>query len=145
MATQRNRLAYAATLVVVIAAGLASRSRWAGYLPAWAATYAGDTLWALSIFLALAIVFPKAGTAALAGAATLTAFSIEVSELYQADWINRIRHTTLGGLVLGYGFKWSDLVCYTTGIAMGVAAESLARLRHTTLPDAAMGRDNRCR
>jgi hypothetical protein len=29
----------------------------------------------------------------------------------------------VGGLVLGYGFLWSDLVCYAVGIGAGVLAE----------------------
>ncbi len=46
------------------------------------------------------------------------AYLIEVSQLYQANWIVAIRNTTLGSLVLGHGFLWSDLVCYTVGIGL---------------------------
>lgn len=35
-----------------------------------------------------------------------------------------IRQTTLGGLVLGFGFICSDLVCYSVGVLLGVVAES---------------------
>jgi hypothetical protein len=38
-------------------------------------------------------------------------------------WIDGIRSTTLDGLVLGFGFLWSDLVCYLVGIAAGVLAD----------------------
>lgn len=31
-------------------------------------------------------------------------FVIEFSQLYHAEWIDQIRDTSLGGLVLGYGF-----------------------------------------
>jgi hypothetical protein len=41
---------------------------------------------------------------------------IEVSQLYHAPWIDSVRHTTLGGLALGYDFDWRDLVCYAIGI-----------------------------
>ena len=51
------------------------------------------------------------------------AFAVEVSQLYHAPWIDSIRHTTLGGLVLGFGFLWTDLACYTVGIFIGVVAE----------------------
>jgi hypothetical protein len=30
-----------------------------------------------------------------------------------------IRRTTLGGLILGYGFLWSDLAAYLLGIMAG--------------------------
>jgi VanZ family protein len=55
------------------------------------------------------------------------AFSIfiELSQLYHAEWIDAIRHTTLGGLILGFGFLWSDVICYTIGAAMGFVCEKL--------------------
>ena len=40
-------------------------------------------------------------------------------------WIDSIRHTTLGGLVLGFGFLWSDLACYAAGVGLGVTIEML--------------------
>ena len=40
--------------------------------------------------------------------------------LYHAPWIDNLRQTTLGGLVLGFGFLWSDIFCYTIGIIIGV-------------------------
>ena len=47
----------------------------------------------------------------------------KIIELYSGDilwaWIDAIRNTTLGGLILGFGFLWSDLVCYTIGIIVG--------------------------
>jgi len=50
--------------------------------------------------------------------ALLFSFSIEFSQFYHAPWIDEIRHTKLGGLVLGYAFKFTDLICYSTGIVM---------------------------
>ena len=55
------------------------------------------------------------------------AFAVEVSQLYHSPWIDGIRSTTLGGLVLGFGFLWSDLVCYLVGIAAGALAELTIR------------------
>jgi hypothetical protein len=51
------------------------------------------------------------------------AFLVEISQLYHAPWIDSIRQTTLGALVLGFGFLWTDLVCYTVGIATGSLTE----------------------
>ena len=134
MQKERNRVAYAAIIAIVIVAGLGSRSRWATHLPAFVATYAGDTLWALMIYLGLGFTFPRAQVRSLSIAAMFISFAIEVSELYQADWINRIRNTTLGGLVLGFGFKWSDLVCYTTGILIGAQGDRWFRIRADDAP-----------
>lgn len=43
---------------------------------------------------------------------------IEASQLYQTDWINSIRGTVLGRLVLGQGFLWSDILAYIMGILL---------------------------
>jgi hypothetical protein len=51
------------------------------------------------------------------------AFLVEISQLYHAPWIDSIRQTTLGALVLGFGFLWTDLVCYSVGIATGSLAK----------------------
>jgi Protein of unknown function (DUF2809) len=39
----------------------------------------------------------------------------EVSQLWHTPWLDAIRHTTVGRLMLGLGFLWSDLVCYAVG------------------------------
>ena len=52
--------------------------------------------------------------------------AIELSQLYHAHWIDSIRHTTLGGLILGFGFLWSDLACYAVGVGIGVIVEWIA-------------------
>ena len=64
-------------------------------------------------------------------AALALAFSvlIELSQLYHAPWIDGIRQTTLGGLVLGFGFLWSDLACYTAGVACALVIDNLLAQR----------------
>ncbi|MDP6525268.1 MAG: DUF2809 domain-containing protein [Kiritimatiellia bacterium] len=126
MINRRNRLVYAGVIVAVIIVGLASRSPLATYMPVLFATYAGDTLWALTVFLCLGFVLPRARMAIVASVAILIAFGVEISQLYQAEWMNRIRNTSIGALALGSGFKWSDFVCYTFGCIIGVAGELLA-------------------
>ncbi len=120
---QRSRPRYVAAIAVTIAAGLLSRSSAAEYLPEFVGTYAGDTLWALAIFLTLGLFFPKARTVQLAIAAALISYSVELSQLYQAPWINAIRDTVPGALLLGFGFQWSDLICYSLGVLLGAAGE----------------------
>lgn len=86
----------------------------------------GDTLWALMVFWGIGFLFVKMSTGKVMAAALLLSYAIEFSQLYQADWINALRHTTLGGLVLGFGFLWSDLVCYTVGVLAGGLMEYTA-------------------
>jgi Protein of unknown function (DUF2809) len=80
--------------------------------------YAGDALWAGMIYFGFRFLLPKAPFKTSVIYALFFSYGIEISQLYQADWINAIRHTKLGGLVLGFGFLWSDLLMYTIGISL---------------------------
>jgi hypothetical protein len=79
------------------------------------------------VFVVLGILAPRWSTARLARIALSLSVAIEVSQLYHAPWIDAIRRTLPGGLVLGYGFLWSDLVCYAAGVALGAGVEAAAR------------------
>jgi hypothetical protein len=106
-------------ILLVIAAGLASRSSAADYLPSFVGEYAGDTLWALTVYLVLGFVFPGIRRSVAVALTIAISFGVEFSQLYQAEWINTIRETRIGALALGAGFLWSDLVCYTAGYTVG--------------------------
>jgi len=120
----RHRILYGALVVIVILLGLGSR-QYRQLLPGWVGLYAGDALWALMVFLGTGFLFTKWTTSKVAGIALLFAYGIEVSQLYHAPWIDAVRSTKLGGLVLGYGFLWSDLGDYLLGIALGMIGEIL--------------------
>ncbi|HDR7896107.1 DUF2809 domain-containing protein [Bacillus pacificus] len=122
MNMKRNRLLYATFTILVIILGLSSR-KFAFALPALLNNYLGDALWALMIFIGFGFLFPKIEMKKLALISLMFCYGIEVSQLYHAEWIDSIRATTLGGLVLGYGFLWSDLVAYTIGVGIGFLFE----------------------
>ncbi|MGE7863529.1 DUF2809 domain-containing protein [Bacillus mobilis] len=126
MKTKRNRLLYALFTIVVIMLGLSSR-KLAFALPHLLNEYLGDALWALMVFTGFGFLFPKIETKKLAFISLLFCYGIELSQLYHAEWIDNIRATTLGGLVLGYGFLWSDLVAYTIGVGVGFLFELILR------------------
>ena len=129
----RARLPFAIAALVVIAFGLFSRSPAAP--PGLFATYGGDVLWATLVYLLFRSLYPPLAIWRAALYAALFALAIEVSQLYHAPWIDAIRQTWLGGLVLGFSFLWSDLACYSVGILLGVVGESLfcLALRRATL------------
>ena len=118
----RTRFFYIIAAVVVVFAGLAS-PRHPRQLPAFIAEFAGDTLWALMLFLLVSTLLAGRPIVARAAISLALAFLVEISQLYHAPWIDSIRQTTLGGLALGFGFVWTDLVCYSVGIAIGALAE----------------------
>ncbi len=119
---KRNRKIYAPLMLIVIGLGLASR-KYGAYLPSWLADYAGDTLWALLIFLMIGFLLPTHSTRKVAIFALAFAFFIELTQLYHAPWLDSIRQYRLAALILGYDFLWSDLLCYSVGIAIGFFTE----------------------
>ncbi|MPQ44666.1 DUF2809 domain-containing protein [Clostridium tarantellae] len=119
---KRNRILYFILVILVMILGIASR-KFGIYLPGFLRAYAGDTLWALMVFLGFAFLFKDKPILQIAIFAIIFSYGIEISQLYKGDWIEDLRNTTLGGLILGYGFLWSDLICYTMGILIGVIGE----------------------
>ncbi|MDB5014157.1 MAG: hypothetical protein JWQ25_2359 [Daejeonella sp.] len=107
-----------------MALGYTSR-KLAYQLPDFINIYLGDALWALMVYLMMGFVFKKSSIVKVALLATIFCYGIEISQLYHAPWIDAIRHTTFGGLVLGFGFLWSDILAYTLGIIFGVLNEWL--------------------
>ncbi|HUV85073.1 MAG TPA: DUF2809 domain-containing protein [Methanosarcinales archaeon] len=118
----RNRVLQAFYIIIVIILGLASR-RYGELLPAWLAAYSGDVLWGLVVYFIVGFLLPKQKIRYVALTAIVFSTLIEISQFYHAPWIDAIRSNRLGGLILGYGFLWSDIVCYAFGITVGVAIE----------------------
>ena len=129
---RRSRAVYAALTAATIVLGLASR-RFGPVLPDEVRLYAGDALWAAVVYFAAAVIWPHARTIQLAIGALVFSFVIELSQLYHAPWIDGVRRTRAGALVLGFGFLWSDLVCYMAGIGAAALADVLVSGRRRTL------------
>jgi glycopeptide antibiotics resistance protein len=119
---KRNRFLYILLIILTVACGLASR-HYSSSLPLWVKLYAGDALWALMVFFLCGFVFRNKSTRWIAVASLLFSFSIEFSQLYHAPWIDAIRNTRIGALILGFGFLWSDLISYSVGISLGILVE----------------------
>jgi hypothetical protein len=121
MSDVRTRLRFGIAAFGVIVAGLASR-RYPWLFPVVVGKYPGDALWALMVFCIWGFAMPACSTGRLAAYALLTCYVDEFSQLYQAPWINVIRSTVLGHLILGSTFSWFDMLAYTVGVGVGVAA-----------------------
>jgi hypothetical protein len=115
-------------LALVLGAGLLWRS---SYLPLspFLSKYGGDALWALAIFLGAGLCFRHATTLQVMLIALGFAWGIEFSQLYHAPWIDQLRSSLPGRLVLGWTFNAPDLMAYVVGIVFGAAAECLYRKR----------------
>ena len=89
----------------------------------WIKLYVGDILWAAMIYWGFKFLFVQESKRT-AFYALIFCFSIEFSQFYHEPWIDEIRNNRLGGLVLGFGFLWSDLVCYWVGVLVSCLGDS---------------------
>jgi uncharacterized protein DUF2809 len=120
--SRRNPMVQIILMALVCVLGIGSR-RYPLVLPGFIGAYTGDALWALAAFLGIGLILPKTSTRTVACLAIAFSVAIEISQLYHAPWIDSIRQTTLGGLILGFGFLWSDLACYAVGVGLGVMTD----------------------
>ena len=131
---KRNRALYAVAILLVIAIGLLSR-RHPGLFPQALGKYPGDVLWAMMAFLGFGLLLPAKPTAMIGLAALVFSCGIEFSQIYHASWIDSIRATTVGHLVLGSEFSWADIAAYSVGILLVCLVENgffkLFRNRHS--------------
>ncbi|MBZ9608973.1 DUF2809 domain-containing protein [Clostridium estertheticum] len=124
MTYKRNRLLYSVMIIIVVILGLCSR-KMTNAIPSFLNTYLGDALWALMIFIAFGFIFREMKTKIIELIGISFCYLIEMSQLYHVNWIDNIRKTTLGGLVLGYVFSWIDLIGYAIGILVGIILDIL--------------------
>ena len=122
LSSARNRLLYSGLVLFVVAAGLLWRCGFIP-LPPVLSKYGGDALWALMVFVGLGYLLPRASTWVVALLALTFSWGVEFSQLYHASWLDAIRATIPGRLVLGSTFNWPDLPAYAVGIAFGAWAE----------------------
>jgi hypothetical protein len=112
----RYRLALAVTSFVSIVLGYSVR--FAPQVPEWFRNIWGnvayETLW-VSFFL---LLLPRVKPKAMAITVCLVTFGLEFLQLYQAPWIQALRKTLPGRLILGNGFTWEDFPCYVVGSAI---------------------------
>lgn len=120
----RSRATLAVCTLLVITLGLLSRG-FPELFPALLGKYPGDALWALMVWLGWAMVLPRADAATLGWMALLTSSMVELSQLYKTPWLDALRETTMGHLVLGSGFAGHDIVAYAVGIAVGVMLDRM--------------------
>ncbi|MDQ0243204.1 hypothetical protein J2S09_000740 [Bacillus fengqiuensis] len=113
----RMKLTYLLAFIMTIVLGLASRSG-SDHVPLFVARHAGDALWAGMVYFGFRFLFTHQSLSLAVLLSMLFSFGIEFSQLYRSPWINDIRNTLLGALVLGKSFVWLDLLRYTVGILL---------------------------
>jgi hypothetical protein len=110
----KPRIAYFSLIIFTIIIGLLSRHF--TFIP----LFIGDVLWATMVYFIVRSLFIKATVKHVVTGALLFCYAIEFSQLYKAPWIDNIRHTLFGRLVLGDTFLWGDLLSYTVGVGIAI-------------------------
>jgi glycopeptide antibiotics resistance protein len=118
------RIAYFIAVFITILLGLASR-KYSHLLLVFIAQNAGDILWSMMIYFGFRFLLVRKSLFTAIWLSFLLSFGIEFSQLYQEDWINQIRDTLLGALILGKGFLPVDLIRYTAGILVATILDKV--------------------
>lgn len=121
-----NRKSYFFLIVFTVFLGLSSR-KFSILFPEIINQYLGDALWALMVYWLFRFIKPSLTFLNTSLFALLFSYSIEISQLYHANWIDSIRKTTLGGLILGFGFLWSDILAYSIGVFIGFLLDTILK------------------
>jgi hypothetical protein len=124
MKFSKKNLVYLVLILISICLGLASR-KFCGSLPDFINLYLGDLLWATMVYFGIRFLFSQLSVTYSTFLSIMFCYVIELSQLYHSDWIDTVRHTQLGGLVLGFGFLWSDIVANTIGVFFGQLIDRL--------------------
>lgn len=118
---KNRREQYFMLICIIIILGLVSRE--ISFVP----LFVGDVLWAMMIFFIIQFLFINIDIWVLFLVSLMICYLVEISQLYQVEWLNSIRMTTLGRLVLGQGFLWGDIISYTVGITIATVYKIVNR------------------
>lgn len=119
-----NRILYSAVIIITIVTGIFIRIKKA-WFPDIVNLYLGDIFYAFMMYYIVSFIAINKKSIFCGLLALIICYSIELSQLYQAVWINEIRQTIPGRLILGSGFLWSDLLAYFLGILAALLIDNL--------------------
>ena len=113
-----NRIQYLIIAIVTTAVALGLRKIWA-LLPLVINIWLGDFLWAFMLyFLGIALFWPR-NKQKYTILLVVFCWFVELSQAWHTPWLDAFRDTVIGGLLLGHGFLWSDILAYTAGAWFG--------------------------
>lgn len=107
-------------LVSLVALGLGSRQRG---LPEFLREHVGDVLWGTLFYFAFALARPRASRTQLFFAALITTEAIELTQAWHVPWLDHVRDTRVGGLLLGHDFSFHDVICVALGAVLGLLVD----------------------
>ena len=116
---QSGRLQFFSLTFLIVLLGIGSRK--INVFP----LFIGDILYAILIYFGMRFLFINWKLKTIFVFSLSFCFLIEISQLFQFDWLITLRKNTFGKYVLGQGFLWSDLVCYIFGSTLAYFTDKL--------------------
>ena len=116
---QSGRFQYFLLTIFIVFLGVGSRKT--NLFP----FFIGDILYAILIYFGMRFLFINWKLQSIFALSVSFCFLIEISQLLQFDWLISLRKTTFGKYVLGQGFIWLDLICYTLGSTLAYFTDNL--------------------
>lgn len=121
----KRRIAFFALAAATIVIGIEVRFG-ATFMPMGIADVLGDALWAFMVASLVSAMVPHWPVLRRAAIALCFAYVVEFSQLLHTPWLDDLRATTPGHLVLGQGFDARDLLAYFLGVtAFALVAEQI--------------------
>ncbi len=113
-----KRIKYIFLIIITIVLGLASRI-FKENLPNWVVLYMGDILYGIMFYFIFSFIFVKIDSKKIMLLTIVYLVVIELSQLISNPFLDNLRNNTIGHLILGKGFLFSDVICYITGGVIG--------------------------
>jgi uncharacterized protein DUF2809 len=120
MSPSRKRARYFALAIGTIVVGIIIHLG-GGFLPPTVRDVFGDALWAMMIVWWMGVAAPHLALRTRGLMAFAVCIAVELSQLYQTPFLDALRRTLLGHLVLGNGYDPRDFLAYGVGVALAVA------------------------
>lgn len=121
----KSRIIFACAIVFLCVTALYVR-KISGTNPNFFTVYYPDTAWTMAVYCGFGLLFDR-GVKLNFPAALVFSYLIEISQLFSTPFLNAARANVIGGLILGYGFLWSDIICYTVGALICLSLELIVR------------------
>ena len=119
---EMNRKAFLWILILLIPIGLSTKF-YRGVFEDWVHLYAGDIFYPMFWYVLLRMLWGNTSRFWCAVLVLSFCTLIEVSQLWKPSFLQVLRQTFVGAVILGSGFDWLDLVYYVAGIGLAVGIE----------------------
>jgi hypothetical protein len=127
---RQRQLVTAILFLLTIILGLLSRSRFNPF-PMSFGKHPGDALWAVMVYWITTFIAPARSAGFRSAIALGISILDELSQAFHSAWLDGIRSTTIGHLVLGADFSVKDIAAYAVGIGLVAVIDIIVTLGFT--------------